>query len=388
MSLPFFRPTIVEVDLDAITHNIEFIKRKIPNNAEIMAVVKADAYGHGAIPIVKHLQSLGIRYYAVAFLDEAIQLRYAGIEDPILVLGYTPNKGIEEAIRNDITLTVFTKETIDYIHLIGERLQKKLKVHIKIDTGMGRIGLFPEDLLDFINYINQNPWIKLEGIYTHFATADEKDKTFTMQQYEKFIKTLNETNMINRIPFIHVSNSAAIIDLPELSQSMVRLGISLYGLLPSNEVSISTSELKPAMSVKTEVVYVKKLKSGQTVSYGATFKAERETIVATIPIGYADGLLRGLSNAGYVLIHGQKAPIIGMICMDQTMVDVTDIPDVRIGDEVVIIGAQGDQYILANHQAEMLNTINYEIVTIIGKRIPRVYRKNGDIVEIVNGLIE
>lgn len=386
MGEPFYRPTIAEVDLDALAYNLSLFRKKIPNNIELMVVVKADAYGHGAVPVVKHLKTLGVSYFAVAFLDEAIELRQEGIQEPILVLGYTPESAIETAYKYNVDITIFAKEAVDQIHLIGNNLRKKMNVHIKVDTGMGRLGIFPNDLKSFINYLQKTPWIKLEGINTHFATADEKDKTFTLKQYDKFIQAINQLEIIKDIPFIHVSNSAAMIDLPNLNQTMSRLGISLYGQLPSNDVNLLANELKPVMSIKTKVVYIKKIIPGETVSYGATFTAKRDTLVATLPIGYADGLTRKLSNKGHVLVHGKRAPIIGTVCMDQTMIDITDIPMTNVGDEVVIYGFQGNQYVSFDENAQLLDTINYELLTLLSKRIPRVYRKNGEIVEVINNL--
>lgn len=384
----YYRPTIIEIDLDALEHNLNYFMQKIPKDINLVAVVKANAYGHGVIPIVKHLQSLGVKFFAVAFLDEAVQLREAGILSSILVLGYTPKNGIEIAIKHNIALTVYTIEAVEQINSIGEKLKKKLKIHIKIDTGMGRLGLKPSDAHDFYQIAKKSPWIEIEGIYTHFATSDEKDKTLTNQQYQIFRETINEVSGLENIPMKHVSNTAAIIDLPKYSQTAVRLGIGLYGLLPSKEVSTLYSELKPVMSLKTKVAFLKTIKEGQTVSYGATFKAEKQTIVATLPIGYADGLSRKLSNSGYVLVKGIKAPIIGRICMDQTMIDVSQIKDINIGDEVVIIGSQNNKCIRIDDHAEIIDTINYEIVTIIGERIPKIYKKGGGVVQVINELMK
>lgn len=386
MSLPFYRPTIAIIDLDAITNNVSMFQNMLNQTVEIMAVVKADAYGHGAIPVVKHLQSLGVHYFAVAFLDEAIQLRKAGVRDNILVLGYTPLTGIEDAYKYDLTLTVFTNEVIEHIDIIGKKLGKKLKVHIKVDTGMGRIGISPDEFEEFYQLIDSKQWIAIDGVFTHFATADEKDKTFTLKQYQSFAKAVNKVG--SNIPVIHLSNSAAIIDLPnDINQNMARLGIGLYGLLPSDEVNLTYENLKPAMSLKTEISFLKKIKPGATVSYGATFKATRETVVATLPIGYADGLPRGLSNKGYFLVHGKRAPIIGRICMDQTMIDVTDIEDVMMGDEVIIFGTVNQSFLSIDEHAYLLDTINYELVTQIGQRVPRIYKKNGKIVDVANSLL-
>lgn len=387
MNLSFYRPTVAEIDLDAMTHNVNLFRKRIANTIELMAVVKADAYGHGVIPIVKHLKSIGINYFAVGFLEEALQIRNSGNKDPILVLGYTPADGIELAFRNDITLTIFSLETIDYINEIGEKLQKKLKVHLKVDTGMGRVGIFPKDSASFLQELYKVKWIEIEGIYTHFATADEADKDFTLKQYELFKDCINELKKEVENPYIHASNSAALIDLPNLEQNIARLGISLYGLLPSNDVNLTYNDLKPVMSIKTKIIYLKKIQPGQTVSYGATFTAERETMVATLPIGYADGLPRKLSNIGFVLVDGKRAPIIGRVCMDQTMIDVTDIDNVDIGSEVIIFGNQKESFLSIDEHAEIVGTINYELVTLIGKRIPRIYYKNGEIVEVSNYLL-
>ncbi len=386
MAKSFFRHTVIEIDLDAITDNLKFFKNKLASSTELMAVVKADAYGHGAIPVATHLQSLGVKYFAVAFLDEAIQLRKAGIQDRILILGYTPSDGIELACKYDIALTVYTLDTIKRVEEVGERLGKEICIHLKVDTGMGRIGLAPKDIDEYIDCIKEKKWIKLEGIYTHFATADEKDKSLTFKQYKSFSEVVSRVEKTFNLSIIHASNSAAAIDLAELSQTMVRIGIGLYGLAPSEEVDLLENDLKPVMTIKTEVIYVKTISPGQTVSYGATFKATRETKVATLPIGYADGFSRSLSNRGYVIVHGVKVPIIGRICMDQTMIDVTEIDDVQIGDEVIIVGSQNGQYITMDYNAKLLNTINYELVTLLGKRIPRIYKQNGNIVEIVNNL--
>lgn len=387
MNLSVYRPTVAEIDLDAMTHNVNLLKERAANKVDIMAVVKADAYAHGVIPVVKHLRSIGISYFAVGFLEEALQIRNAGVMDPILVLGYTPRAGIELAFKNDITLTIFSLETLDYIDEVGERLQKKIKVHVKVDTGMGRVGIFPQDTTYFLQELDKAKWIEIEGIYTHFASADEADKSLTLKQYELFKDSIAELKKRVKNPYIHASNSAGLIDLPHLEQNIARVGMGLYGLLPSNEVNITYNELKPVMSLKTEVIYLKKIQPGQTVSYGATFTAKRETLVATLPIGYADGLPRRLSNKGFVLVEGKRAPIIGRVCMDQIMVDVTDIENVNVGSEVIIFGNQKGSFLSIDEHAELVGTINYELITLIGKRIPRVYYKDGEIVDVSNYLL-
>ena len=388
MNGSIYRHTYAEINLDAITHNLLFFQQKLENKAQIMAVIKANAYGHGAIPIAKHLESLGIAYLAVACVGEGIELRDGGVTSPILVLGYTPKEVIKAAFKYDLTVTAFSKETLEEINQYGSIFQQKLNVHIKIDTGMARIGLAPEEVGRFIEDTKQLPWVNIEGIYTHFAKADEKDKAFTWQQQQRFANAISKIDSGFLIPFIHLSNSAAMIDMPEIPQNMARLGISLYGLLPSEEVNMSSQILQPALTLKTKVSHIKKLEVGQTVSYGGTFTTERETWVATLPIGYADGLSRSLSNKGTVLINGKKAPIIGRVCMDQTMIDVTGIESVEVGTEVVIIGKQGNQEIRVDDIALLVETINYELVTLIGRRIPRVYIKNGEVVAIKNSLIK
>jgi len=388
MELPYYRPTVAEIDLDAMTANVRFFQNHIPKDVEVMAVVKANAYGHGVIPVVRHLQSIGIHHFAVALMDEAIELRKAGINDPILILGHTPIEAIEAAFLNDVHVTVFTKDVLDQIHQIGEEKKQRLKVHIKIETGMGRIGVYPDDVQDFYDLIQKSPWIELEGVFSHFATADEKKKDFTKIQYQRFLEVVKQIEKYQPIPFIHISNSAAMIDLPELQQTMVRLGISLYGMLPSDEVKIGQHDLKPVMRLKTKISFVKRVYPGQTISYGATYRVEKESMIATIPIGYADGFFRGLSNRGYVLVRGEKSPIIGRVCMDQTMIDVSHLPHIESGEEVVIYGEQQGQWIMMDEQARLLNTVNYELATSVGYRIPRLYYREGKVVDTVNYLFD
>ncbi len=388
MNAPIYRQTYAEIDLDAITHNLRFFQKRLQDKVKIMAVIKANAYGHGSIPIAKHLESLEVPYFAVSCVGEGIELRNAGIKTPILILGYTSPEAIEAAILHALTITVFSTAILDQINNFGKKLKRKLKVHIKVDTGMGRIGLAPEEVEAFLHFAMTLKWIEIEGIFTHFAKADEKDKNFTWGQFEKFTTVMQEVGQSFLIPYVHLSNSAAMIDLPELTQTMARLGIGLYGLSPSSEVNITKEDLIPVLSLKTKVSHLKKINQGQSVSYGATFIAQRETWVATLPIGYADGISRGLSNKGFVLVKGEKAPIIGRICMDQMMIDVTDIDGVEVGSEVVIIGKQGEQIISVDDIAQLLNTINYELITLIGRRIPRVYITNGKIVSITNSLLK
>ncbi len=384
----FFRPTVAIIDLDALEANLNYFQRILPATTEVMAVVKADAYGHGAVCVSLFLQRIGVKFFAVAFLDEAIQLRNAGIKEEILVLGYTPAKGIELAIEYQITVTVYDLEMLRVIEKAGERAGQSVKIHLKIDTGMSRIGFSPVDVEQVIESLRDKKWIELAGVYTHFAKADIADSTFTKSQQEIFQKVVSRLSEEFTVPLVHLSNTAAAINFPEIKQSAARIGIGLYGLSPSTEMHVQEDALQPVMSVKTEVIYVKTIQPGESVSYGATFTAERQTVVATLPVGYADGFPRNLSNRGYVLIHGQHAPIIGRVCMDQTMVDVTEIDNVMRGDEVVIFGEQCGEKLTVDYYAELLNTINYELVTIIGKRIPRIYTENQEVVEVVNILVD
>ncbi|NLI89247.1 MAG: alanine racemase [Epulopiscium sp.] len=366
---------VAEIEKDAITHNYRQIKKHIASYTKIMAIVKADAYGHGAIEIAKLLQDEEVDYLAVAIAEEGAQLREAGITRPILVLGYTPATDIRLLIDNDLTQTIFSYEMAKYISYEASKLKKRVKIHIKVDTGMGRIGFLPHPTsIEEILKINKLPNIEIEGIYTHFSSADEEDQTYTKKQnsiFHGFLKELNQVGI--DIPLIHAANSAAIIMNENTHFDMVRLGISLYGHYPSEATGLYSMGLVPAMSLKTQVVHVKELPKNQEIGYNRKYTTNKKTKVATIPIGYADGYSRGLSNKGGVLIRGEYAPIIGNICMDQFMVDVSHINYVAVGDEVVVFGKQKDKEISVEEIAKILNTINYEIVCMVGKRIPRIY---------------
>lgn len=370
------RPRVVaEVDVKAIIHNYKQIRSSIPKYTQIMSIVKADGYGHGAVEVAQILEKQGVNYFAVAIANEGAELRKAGVTTPILVLGYTPAADIPILIENDLTQTIFSYEMAKYISYEASKIGKKVKVHIKIDTGMGRIGFIPHPTsIQEIVDINQLPNIEMEGVFTHFSSADEADTTYTKQQcsiFHGFLKELREVGI--EFPIIHAANSAAVITHHEAHLNMVRLGIALYGYYPSKEVVSDTLNLIPAMSLKTQVVHVKELPEGQSIGYGRKYVTTKNTRIATIPIGYADGYSRGLSNKGRVLIRGEHAPVIGNICMDQFMVDVTHINYVNVGDEVVVFGKQGDKEISVDQIADVLGTINYEIICMIGKRVPRIY---------------
>lgn len=366
---------VAEIDRDAIAHNYRQIKKNIPKYTGIMAVVKADAYGHGAIEIAQILEKEGVDYLAVAIAAEGAQLRDIGIKTPILVLGYTPATSVGVLIENDLTQTIFSYEMAKYISYEASKLDKKVKIHIKVDTGMGRIGFLPHPTsIEEIVEINKLPNIEIEGIYTHFSSADEEDKTYTRKQNSVFNGFLKELGQVDiDAPIIHVANSAAIIMHKYTHSNMVRLGISLYGHYPSESVKSYPVGLVPAMSLKSQVVHIKEVPKGQPIGYNRKYTTKDVTKIATIPIGYADGYSRGLSNKGRVLIRGEYAPIIGNICMDQFMVDVTHINYVAVGDEVVLFGKQDGNEITVEEIADILNTINYEVICMIGKRIPRIY---------------
>ena len=379
------RPVWVEIDLDSLKYNIRNIK-KIVGNKEVIAVVKADAYGHGAIDIVPTLLENGASKLAVAMISEAIELRRNNINAPILILGYTPLTCGEELIEYNIEQTVFDYKYAKELSDIAMGMGKKAKIHIAIDTGMGRIGFMPneESVKDIIN-ISKLEGIEIVGLFTHFATADEEDKSYSYEQYEKIIRI---SNLLKEkgldIPFKHVSNSGAIIDLPETYLDGVRAGIILYGYYPSNEVNKEKLKLKPALTLKARISHIKELDKDMYISYGRTFKTNRKSIIATLPIGYADGYIRNLSDKVKVLVKGKFANVVGRICMDQCMIDITDIPGVQVGDEVILLGEDNGIKYNADDLAEELNTINYEILCLLKERIPRVYIKDGEIIKVRN----
>lgn len=375
---------MAEVDLDAIAHNIKEIRKNIPNESELMAVVKADGYGHGVFGICDTLVENHVDRLAVAIIDEGIHLRKMGIELPILILGYTPEVYSEQIVEYNLIQTIFTYSMAESLSKAACKLNKKVKVHVKIDTGMGRIGfLCTEESLWEIEKIYRLPNLEIEGIFTHFSKADEQDKEYTFDQLNKFntfVKALEDKEIY--IPVRHAANSAAIIDLPETHFNLVRAGIILYGLYPSEQVDNSKMDLSPVMTLKTHTIFIKEVEEGTYVSYGGVYKTPCKKKIATIPVGYGDGYSRLLSSKGGVLVNNEFAPIIGRICMDQFMVDVTHIKDIAVGDEVVLFGRQGDKQITVEDIASLIGTINYEIICMIGKRIPRVYKKNGEIVNI------
>lgn len=380
-----YQRVTAEIDLDAVAYNIKNIRKKVKKETMIMGVVKADAYGHGAVEVSKVLLYNGADWLGVAMIDEAVQLRKNNIMVPILILGYTPEAEIEDVVRYDIIQTVFSYEMAKMVSDAAVKLGKTAKIHIKVDTGMGRIGFIPEENIgDEVLKISKLPNIEINGIFTHFSTSDEKDKTFTKLQYDRFKYAIDEIEKKGiKLAVKHCANSAAIMDFDDLGFNMVRAGIILYGMYPSDEVIKENLSLKPVMSIKTHISYVKKVGKNIPVSYGRTYYTDKESVIATVPVGYADGYIRKMQNGGRVIVNGHYANIVGRVCMDQFMIDITDVPDVSSGDEVILMGSDGKLSITAEEIAHVLDTINYEVVCMIGKRVPREYIKNNEIIKTV-----
>lgn len=370
------------IDLDAIYKNVSNAKALLKPGTKLMAIIKADAYGHGAKQVAETIDPIADAY-GVAILEEGVELRKAGIDKPILILGFTPEPLYEAMIKYDIATAVFQLDMAEKISAAASRLGKQAKIHIALDTGMSRIGFKQdEESLEVIKKIAKLPYIFIEGCFTHFARMDEEDKTKAMTQFEKYMDFVEKIEGRGiELPVKHVSNSAGIIEKQEVNLDMVRDGICVYGLYPSDEVNKENLELTPAMEIKSYVSFVKELEPGVEIGYGGTYTTERETRVATIPVGYADGYPRALSNKGHVLINGMSAPILGRVCMDQFMVDVTDIDNVEEGTMVTLVGRDGDENISIEEISEMSHSFNYEFVCDVGKRIPRVYYKGGKVVE-------
>lgn len=371
------------IDLDAVCHNMEHMYRNLSTGTKMMGVIKADGYGHGALPIGRELEKMDYVFgYAVATAEEAMILHHGGLKKPILILGYTFPYCYEELIQKDIRFTVFRPDTVEELSRCALKLGKNAKVHIKVDTGMTRVGIMPDDEgLAFVAQALRTEGIEIEGMFTHFAGADEADKSSAREQLEKIRNFMERTEreLHCHIPVKHCSNSAGIVELPEANMDMVRAGITLYGLWPSAEVKRDIVSLKAVLSLKSHIVYIKDVEAGTPVSYGGTYVTPKRMRIATIPVGYGDGYPRGLSGKGYVLIHGKKAPILGRICMDQFMVDADGIPEAAEGDEVTLIGTDGALTITMEELGDLSGRFNYELACDLGKRIPRVYIRNGQV---------
>ena len=376
------------IDVDALKYNVEGIKRCKAESAMLMGVIKANAYGHGAKVFAHELDRMGFDWFAVATVDEGIELRRDGIEQPILVLGYTCEAQYPDMVQWEITPTIYSLDMAKAFDAAAAKAGKVANIHIKIDTGMSRIGFLPgEESLDEIEKIHELRHLRIQGMFTHFACADMRDKTHVGHQIEKFHQMIDGVRQ-REIPveIFHCSNSASIMELPSEHMNLVRAGIILYGLYPSNEMEEKRLPLKPVMSLYSHIVHVKEVPEGVTVGYGATYVTGRPTRIATVPVGYADGYPRSLSNRASVLLHGRRVPIIGRVCMDQFMVDVTDMPQVSVGDVVTLIGQDGEEILSVEEISEMAGSFNYEFVCDVSRRVPRVYIKNGKPVSVVNYL--
>ncbi|WP_066895095.1 alanine racemase [Clostridium nigeriense] len=376
-------PIWAEINLNNLINNIEEIKKK-SHSSEIIGVVKANAYGHGAVEISKTLLSCNIKKLAVANIVEAIELRENNIDTPIMLLGISEDYAIDSLIKYKVEPTISTLEFANKLNSRAIEMNEKVKVHIAIDSGMGRIGFrnTDNDINDIVN-ISKLSNLKIESIFSHFSTADSKDKSYSNKQmdiYNSIINKLKEKNV--SIEKKNFSNSAAIIDIPESHYNYVRPGIIQYGYYPSNEVNTVDFNIKPVLTWKTRIIHLKEVDENEYIGYGKNYKTNRKTVVATLPVGYADGYSRGLSNKGKVIINGKLAPIIGNVCMDQFMIDVTDIEGVKAFDEVILLGSDGDVKFDAEDMAEILNTISYEVLCLIGRRAPRVYIKDNKILDI------
>jgi alanine racemase len=369
------RPTWLEIDLDAIADNTRRIKEIVGPATDVLVSLKADAYGHGALRVARTTLLNGASWLGVATLSEATPLRTAGVTAPILVFGYIPPWQAREAARLDVRATVYSADIAAELAQAARDLDRKIRVHVKVDTGMARLGLRAEDIEGIVRFVEELRGmrdVEVEGIFTHLATADSADQTYALRQLARFdavLDALDERGL--RPPIVHAANSAATLTLPQARYSLVRPGIAIYGLAPSEEVPLPAG-FQPALAFKTQVAQVKDIPSGEGVSYGATYITQRETRIAVLPVGYADGFRRAPTTWGSVLLHGQEAPLIGRVCMDQCMVDVSHIPDVRRGDEVVLIGRQGEATLSAEEVARRLGTISYEVVSALLARVPRV----------------
>ncbi len=375
-----YRSTLALIDLDAVADNLRALRRLLPPSAAVCAIVKANAYGHGAVPVSRELEARGVEAFGVATIEEGLELRRAGIERPILVLGAGP-AGIEAAQEHRLAPVVYSPAMAERVSHAARRMKKPLSIHLKIDTGMGRLGLLMDEWQDILRDLAENPWIDLAGIATHFSSA-ESDEAFTRAQLTRFEEAVRRSGNLGNPSAgrIHAANSAGLLNLPESVFTMVRPGLLLYGAYPDPGLRAKVT-VRPAMTFKTRVLYVKSLPKGSPVSYGRTFHTKRPSRIATLAVGYADGYRRDLSNRGWVLIRRRKAPVVGNVTMDLTMVDVTDIPDVVEEDEAILFGAAEGDCLPVEDLAAAIGTISYELLCAVSGRVPRVYLRGGQIVE-------
>jgi alanine racemase len=368
----------LEINLDAIAHNVKKIRQIVGKNTQIIAVVKANAYGHGAIEVSETLLENGVTMLGVGVIEEGIVLREAGIKAPILICGLTTNEQLESLVMYNLTATVCDLRAVKILSRIASEKNKKARIHVKIDTGMGRLGIPSEDTLNFVKKISLMENIEIEGIFTHFAATNEEDGNYTRKQFEKYKKALLELERggIN-IPLKHVANSTAILNSYRFHLNAVRPGVIVYGLFPSPRTK-QIVQLRPAAEFKTKIIFLKEVPAGKSIGYGRTYTTTKPTRIATLPVGYADGYSWLLSNKGEVLVRGERAPIIGRICMDLCMIDVTHIGGVQTGDEIVLWGKQGSEMISAEEVAQKIGSIVYEVICMVDKeRVPKVFIKNG-----------
>ena len=383
LSNRYFRVT-ANIDLNAIENNIDQVRRLVGKDKKIMAIIKADGYGHGAVSVAKFLDGINVDAYGIAIIEEGIELRKAGINKSLLILGYTPIQQYRQLVEYDITQTIFQVHTAKALSEEALRQNKVAKIHIKVDTGMNRIGFDDSaESIKKIKEINEMKGLEIEGIFSHFACADEKIKDSSYEQlnrFHHFVETLKKENV--HIPIKHISNSAGIVEFSNEDFDMVRSGIITYGYYPSEDVNKTNVHLKPSMELKTHISFVKNVEANEGISYGHTFITEEKMTIATVPVGYADGYPRSLSSKGRVLVNGEYAPIVGRVCMDQFMIDVSHIPNVKQDDIVTLVGFDGDKYISVEEISQLSNSINYEFICNVSKRVPRVYYKSNKIVEI------
>jgi alanine racemase len=366
------RPTVAEIDLQALAFNYQQIKKQIPTGVSILAVVKADAYGHGAGPVSLKLESIGADYLGVAIPEEGMTLRKEGVNAPILILGGIFQEDAEAILRYSLTPVVFDIDSLRRLSKAAKKKRKKARVHLKVDTGMGRLGVPFHLFSAFLKETQKFSDIEIEGLLSHFSMTDEEE-SYTSSQWEKFqqaISLAKEMGVSSR--YIHIANSATSTVFPEYSGNLIRPGIMLYGSYPSSTFE-KRIKLKPVLTLKTRIHFLKSVPAGSRISYGGTFVTRRESRIATLPIGYADGYSTRLSNQGEVLIRGKRAPVVGKVCMDLIMADVTNVPGVSKGDEVILIGRQGREQITADEIAKKIGSIPYEVLCLIGKRVPRIY---------------
>jgi len=371
------------IELDNVKYNLDQIAGRLSPGTKVIGVIKTDGYGHGALPIAKELEKLDyVHGYGVATAEEALMLKNHGIRKPIIIIGYSFPSAYEEMMVRSVRLTVFREDMLEELNSLAGRLGLICNVHIKVDTGMSRIGIFPDDSgIDFVRKALEYKNLKLEGIFTHFARADETDKKYANVQHDRFRSFVNriKDELGYEFDIVHCANSAAIIDMPDTNYDCVRAGIIMYGMWPSEDVSKDIIDLKPLLSLRSHITFIKTVPANTQVSYGGTYVTDTDTKIATVPVGYGDGYPRSLSGKGYVLVRGIKVPILGRVCMDQFMIDVSQVKDIEEGDEVTLIGRDGDECITMEDLMEWSGMLNYELACIIGKRVPRVYTKGGEI---------